>query len=101
MVYRRWYATHHRVSTPQTASVNIQDEQNPSETPILVKPDSKPPFNYEPTQPKIISLPSINKEGYIQNVGVNSANSVGVPSNIHLAGWYTKCYSRVTRFKYY
>jgi len=86
--YNRWYSTHHKTTIPAVSSTEKKDEENPSEVPVPVV-DGKPPFTYLPTQPAIISIPQINVKGYIQQVGVNTAGAVGVPSNIHLAGWFT------------
>ncbi|MEI6751496.1 MAG: class F sortase [Candidatus Saccharibacteria bacterium] len=87
-IYNRWYSTHHKTTTPAVASTEKKNEQSPSEVPVPVV-DGKPPFSYLPSQPAIISIPQINVRGYIQQVGVNTTGAVGVPSNIHLAGWFT------------
>lgn len=41
-----------------------------------------------PTDPKYIELASINAGGFIQKVGVDQRQEVGVPSNVGLAGWF-------------
>lgn len=40
------------------------------------------------SDPKYLSLPSIDAEGYVQNVGVDQNKQIAVPTNVHLAGWY-------------
>ncbi len=40
-------------------------------------------------QPRKISIDSIATEGFIQRVGKDQHNKVGVPSNVHYAGWFT------------
>lgn len=56
----------------------------PSEDPIAE------PYNWSgnPSDPKYISLPTINSEGYIQRVGVDQNKQVAVPDNINMAGWF-------------
>lgn len=39
--------------------------------------------------PRTIIVPKQNISGIIQNVGIDSSNTIIVPSNIHFAGWYT------------
>jgi sortase A len=39
--------------------------------------------------PKVIRLPTIRTEGFIQNVGVDQNKQVAVPNNIHFAGWFS------------
>lgn len=39
-------------------------------------------------QPRLIKLPSIDVEGYIQRVGIDQNGAMAVPSNIHFVGWY-------------
>ena len=48
-------------------------------------------FNWQgkPTDPKYISIPSINAGGFVQKVGVDQRSEVGVPTNINFAGWFT------------
>jgi LPXTG-site transpeptidase (sortase) family protein len=67
---------------PETVT---KSTDNPSEEPIddYVWKGSK-------SDPKKISLPTMGVEGYIQKVGTDQRNEVGVPSNIHLAGWFNK-----------
>lgn len=40
-------------------------------------------------QPRRIIMPTINEQGCIQKVGINNEGAIAVPSNIHVAGWYT------------
>lgn len=42
------------------------------------------------SEPKYLRLPSINAEGFIQKVGVDQNRQIAVPTNIHLAGWFTE-----------
>ncbi len=71
----------------------------PHQQPVIThssdKPDeTKPGKGYKwpgtAEDPKYIKLPSIKSEGYIQNVGVDQHKAVAVPSNIHIAGWFTQ-----------
>ncbi len=40
-------------------------------------------------QPKEIRVPSQGVQAYIQKMGIDQNGKIAVPSNIHLAGWYT------------
>lgn len=57
-------------------------------------PDENPvaePYNWpgSASDPKYISLPTINTAGYVQRVGVDQNKQVAVPNNINMAGWFT------------
>lgn len=57
-------------------------------------PDESPigdDYNWQgkDTDPKYIELKSINAGGFIQKVAVDQRKEVGVPSNVHLAGYFT------------
>jgi LPXTG-site transpeptidase (sortase) family protein len=56
-----------------------------------VTPEESPPKDevvYAPEDPALITLPTINVEGYIQKVGLTKDSFIAVPSNIHVAGWF-------------
>lgn len=38
---------------------------------------------------KRIIIPKISVDGYVQKMGINSDGEMAVPSNIHMAGWFT------------
>lgn len=79
-----WWKTTKQVKPPSAQS----DVSRPSETPLPLTND--PPFKYSVHDPMIIDFPTIKTAGYIQKVSINAKDrSVGVPSNINLAGWYT------------
>ncbi|HJQ08213.1 MAG TPA: class F sortase [Candidatus Saccharimonadales bacterium] len=69
----------------KTPPVVTHSADRPSET----KPDpATQQWRGTATQPKYISLPSIQAEGFLQWVGVDQHKTIAVPSNIHMAGWY-------------
>lgn len=84
-VYDRWQTIH----KPTVADASKADSARPSEAPLPVSESELPPFKYVPEDPKVIRIPAIAVEGYIQNVTVDRYSSIGAPSNINLAGWYT------------
>lgn len=56
-------------------------------------PDETPPgTNYQwkggTKDPKLIRIPSVGVEGYIQKVGIDQKQQITVPANVHLAGWF-------------
>ena len=66
-------------------SVVTYSTDNPEE-------DQNAPFDWtgEVSDPKYITLPSIEAEGFIQKVGVDQNSEVAVPTNIHVAGWFVQ-----------
>ncbi len=61
-----------------------------TDTPDEVKPD-KATYKWQGAEadPKMVILPSIGAEGFVQKVGVDQNNQVAVPNNVHVAGWFT------------
>jgi len=57
-------------------------------------PSEKPinPQTYKwsggPKDPKLLTMPSIDTEVFIQKVGIDQRQQVAVPTNVHLAGWF-------------
>lgn len=57
-------------------------------------PDETPPgaaceaYEVPADEPRFIQLPEIGRSGCILRVGVDQYDSIAVPSNIHLAGWF-------------
>lgn len=80
-----WYAHTHGTSRPPNPHKII--------TVSTTTPDEKPVaqgavYDVSADQPRQITIPSIATEGFIQPVGNDQHNQVGVPTNIHFAGWY-------------
>lgn len=44
----------------------------------------------KPDEPKYISLPTIDTEGFVENVGLTKNQEIQVPSNIHTVGWFNQ-----------
>jgi sortase (surface protein transpeptidase) len=65
-----------------TASTTEPDEQKPDKQRYV--------WQGQPDDPKYITLPTIQAEGFVQNVGVDQGQAVAVPNNIHMAGWFTE-----------
>jgi LPXTG-site transpeptidase (sortase) family protein len=40
-------------------------------------------------EPKYLRLPSLKAEGFVEKVGIDQHRQVAVPTNIHLAGWFS------------
>lgn len=82
MLLQRYSATHKPSGPPSTQiithSTNTPDESVPTAG----------AYNVAPDQPKTIDIPSLGIQGYIQKVGVDQNKQVGVPSNVHYAGWF-------------
>ena len=59
-----------------------------TDTPDETKPDKGYEWKGAANDPKYIRLPTIQTEGFIQNVGIDQNKEVAVPNNIHFAGWF-------------
>lgn len=58
------------------------------------KPDETPPhcddsYQVAADSPRKIEIASISIDGCLQKVGIDQHGAIAVPSNIHLAGWFT------------
>ncbi len=55
-------------------------------------PDENEPdcenYKVSNNQPRKIIMPTINTEGCLQKVSIDSKGAIGVPNNIHVGGWY-------------
>jgi len=62
-----------------------------TDKPSEIKPD-KTAYKWRggPTDPKMIIIPSIGVDGFMQNVGVDQNKQVAVPNNIHMGGWFNQ-----------
>ncbi|RTK93827.1 class F sortase, partial [Candidatus Saccharibacteria bacterium] len=80
---RKWYKIQH-AGVPAGHTVATVSTDEPSE--------QLPPKNYSvpADKPLSIQLPTIKTKGFIQQVGVDKDNKMVVPSNVNMAGWYTK-----------
>lgn len=58
-------------------------------------PDETPPkkacksYKVPDDEPRKITIPSIDVSGCVQKVDVDQNNAIAVPTNIHLAGWFS------------
>ncbi len=71
-------------ATSSPTDVVTKSTDQPSEEPITTYQS-----NATGKQPKYLRLPSIDTQGFIQKMGVDQRKQVAVPTNIHLAGWFT------------
>lgn len=79
---RSWYKVRHG-GIPTGHRVETTSTDRPSEQPV---PDT---YSVPADKPLSIQLPSIKSKGFIQQVSVDKKNQMVVPSNVHMAGWYT------------
>lgn len=82
------YQWHNATATSDTGLTLLADQSinQPSE----VIPDDDTGYDVPPTHPRRIILPTLQVSGFVQQVGVNQDNEVGVPANIHVGGWYNR-----------
>ena len=79
-----WYYLRPSVPEPKPPEVITYSIDTPDET----RPGSDYKWRGGPDDPKYIKLPSIQAEGFIQNVGIDQKREVAVPNNVHMAGWF-------------
>lgn len=85
-----WITLRPRHSTPlappKPGDVITQSTHTPSET----KPAATYTWKGAPTDPKKIAIPAIGVDAFVQKVGIDQHKEIAVPSNIHMAGWFTE-----------
>ena len=64
-----------------TTTTNTPSEANPG----LVADAYTVPAD----QPRAVQIPGLKLEAYVQRVGVDAANKMVAPDNIHFTGWYS------------
>lgn len=79
---RNWHSVKNG-GVPTGNTVETVSTDRPSEQPV---PDD---YSVPADKPLSIELPTINTKGFIQQVGVDKKNQIVVPSNVHMAGWFT------------
>lgn len=62
---------------------------NSTQIPDETKPYCDDSYTVPRDTPRKIEISSIGVDGCIQRVGIDQHKAIAVPSNIHLAGWYT------------
>jgi LPXTG-site transpeptidase (sortase) family protein len=80
-----WYTTRHNRSLPPPDSIITYSTQTPGEGKIDILENK---FKVADALPRIITIPELNIETYIQQVGVDQYKRIAVPSNIYLTGWF-------------
>ena len=85
LLWQRYQATHGPNPTIPT-EVITHSTDTPDETPPTEACDN---YAVAANEPRKIEVPSIGVSGCNQKVGLDQNNAIAVPTNIHLAGWYT------------
>lgn len=85
-----YFIRRHRALSPAVLShantISTAAAGSPSEAPIDVGTTD---YNVGSDMPRLIRMPSIKAEGFVQQVGVDAKiNQMATPSSIHMAGWY-------------
>lgn len=84
-IWHAYRTTHSPNPIPSAAKVVTVSLPEPDETAI----DTADPYDVPAGQPRKIMLPTIEAEGFMQPVNVDQHGAVAVPTNVHMAGWYT------------
>ena len=82
--WKAYRATHSADSIAGIAALATDPAAIPDETPI----DTAQPYAVADDLPKLISLPSLGVQGFVQRISADSAGTLAVPTNVHVAGWY-------------
>lgn len=82
-VWDYYSVTQTGVSTPSTEVVT--ETKTVSEKPVVV---SELGYVVPANQPRVVEIPSLNIEGYVERVGIDKSGAMSTPSNINFAGWY-------------
>jgi len=90
-------------SSPKNTPVKQAPKLSPAPTHVVTHstptPSEKPVTSttYHSTatgdQPAYIKLPTLQSEGYIQNVGIDQNGALAAPTDVQLAGWYVNSLS--------
>ena len=91
VAYSAWglWERHEATSNPHPvipAEAVTQSTDKPDETP----PKCDDAYHVAAASPRKIEITSIGVDGCLQKVGIDQHNAIAVPSNIHLAGWFTE-----------
>ncbi len=82
-------------ATAQVSALSKRADQQPtssnSDAPSATKPSSQAVSQYvvAPDLPRYIKIPKLSAYGRVMQVGVNSSGTLGAPSNVFDAAWYT------------
>ncbi len=82
-----WWRTVHSpgaTSLKKMHTLATTSDSSPDET--VIAPEAA--YNVPADLPRRITLPSIEADGFIQQVGVDQHQAVATPGNVHVAGWY-------------
>lgn len=80
---RPWFKVR-QAGVPPGNSVATESLETPSEQSVSAD------YTVPADRPLAVTIPSINVQGFIQQVGVDKANQMVAPSNVHMAGWYAR-----------
>jgi LPXTG-site transpeptidase (sortase) family protein len=83
----RYAATHGTAPLQEVNPPHIVTSS--TDTPSEKKVDITAPYAVAANHPKIIHIPKIGVEGFVQRVGIDQHDNIAVPTNINIAGWYT------------
>lgn len=71
-------------STPGTEIISATIDKPSEKNPGKVTEDYKVPND----QPRVIDIPSLGVNAYVQRVGIDQHNTMVAPTSIFFAGWY-------------
>jgi LPXTG-site transpeptidase (sortase) family protein len=91
IAYSAWgfWQRYHASNNPNPV-ITTETVTHSSDTPDETTPYCDDSYVVPADEPRKIQIPSIGVDGCIQKVGVDQNNAIAVPSNIHVAGWYTE-----------
>ena len=88
--WQQYQATHQPEEVVRASLAELTETVTVStDTPVETPPACDDSYQMPADQPRKIELPSLGKTGCIQKVGIDQHNNIAVPTNIHVAGWFT------------
>lgn len=87
MIALDWYKYTHGVApAPVPGQTITTSDATPDERSV----DPAATYNVPADQPRSITIDKINLSGFIQRVGVDKNNNIGVPTSVGYAGWFVR-----------
>lgn len=81
LLFDKYHLRHAGVPSPD--QISTSDNAEPSEQPVPAT------YSVPANQPLSISFTTLKNKAFIQRVGISKNKQMAVPSNVHMAGWYT------------
>lgn len=90
IAYGAWgFWQRYQVSNNPNPVIATETITHSTDTPDETRPYCDERYTVPKNEPRRIQISSIGVDGCVQKVGIDQNKAIAVPSNIHVAGWYT------------